>query len=108
MEIIEAIKGFFNKLLKKDLLLAENKENIKEVEDNLTQNIKIEENPEKARLLKLQEEFSKGNIQEEDILKEDIDKLNKLYDEQMKEIENSIEEYKKETVEIIEEIKKAV
>lgn len=108
MEIIEAIKGFFNKLLKKDLLLAENKENIKEVEDNLTQNIKIEENPEKVRLLKLQEEFSKGNIQEEDILKEDIDKLNKLYDEQMKEIENSIEEYKKETVEIIEEIKKAV
>lgn len=68
--------------------------------NSFRQNIKIKEDKEKTRLLNLQEEFSLGKIKEEDISEADIQKLHKLYDEQIEELNKSTENYKKRILEI--------
>lgn len=62
--------------------------------------IVIKQDKEKQRLLKLQQEFSAGKIEEEDISEEDTEKLCKLYDEQIAEIKKSTEMHKKKIIEI--------
>ena len=62
--------------------------------------IVVKQDKEKQRLLKLQQEFSAGNIAEEDISEEDTEKLCELYDEQIAEIKKSTEMYKKKIIEI--------
>ena len=79
---------------------------MKDLEVNFMKRIKVEEDKEEKRLLKLQDEFRKGNIQEEEMTKEDIEKLHILYNKQIEEIEQSIENYKQETLKIMREIKK--
>ena len=47
------------------------------------------------RLLKLQEEFRDGKITQGDLSDEDIDKLGKLYDDQIEKLKIQIEDCKK-------------
>ena len=68
--------------------------------------IVVKQDEEKQRLLKLQQEFSAGNIDEEDISEEDTEKLCELYDEQIAEIKKSTEMYKKKIIEIRRRVKK--
>lgn len=72
------------------------KENI----NNFKQSIKVEEDKERLRLLKLQDDFSKGYILEEEISEEDVEKLHQLYDEQIEELNKSTENYKRKIMEI--------
>ena len=67
----------------------------------------VKQDKEKQRLLKLQQEFSAGNIVEEEISEEDTEKLCKLYDEQIEEIKKSTEQYKKEIIEMRKKLKQA-
>ena len=69
--------------------------------------IVVKQDKEKQRLLKLQQEFSAGNIVEEEISEEDTEKLCKLYDEQIEEIKKSTEQYKKEIIEMRKKLKQA-
>jgi len=50
---------------------------------------------EKQRLLKLQEDLEAGNIFEEDLSKQDVDALEKLYKEQISLLKEMKEVYKK-------------
>lgn len=77
------------------------------ISNSFKQNIRIKEDKEKTRLLKLQEEFSAGKITEEDISEEDIQKLHKLYDEQIEELNKSTENYRKRILEIRAKLNKA-
>lgn len=79
----------------------------KDISNNFKQNIKIKENKEKTRLLKLQKEFSEGKIAEEDINENDIQKLHYLYDEQIEELNKSTENYRKRILEIRSKLNKA-
>lgn len=63
--------------------------------NNFTKAIKITKDPEMERLLKLQEEFREGKITQGELSNEDIDKLGRLYDEQIKKLKIQIEECKK-------------
>lgn len=63
-------------------------------------------NTGRTKLLKLQQEFSNGNISEEEMTEEDIDSLHQLYDEQILELEKSTENYKRKILEIRKKLKK--
>ena len=95
------IKKFIRKILNKDnsndseeKVKNDSKVNIERA-NNFVDEVKIENNQEMERLLKLQEEFREGKITQGDLSDEDIDKLGKLYDEQIEKIKVQIEECKK-------------
>ena len=107
-QIVEKKESLFNKI-KKFIRKILNKDNINYSEEkvkndskvnieranNFVDEVKIENNQEMERLLKLQEEFREGKITQGDLSDEDIDKLGKLYDEQIEKIKVQIEECKK-------------
>lgn len=49
---------------------------------------------EEENLLELQKRYENGEIKEEDLSKEEIESLKKLYKKQIEEKKNSLEEYK--------------
>lgn len=49
---------------------------------------------EEENLLKLQKRYENGEIKEEDLSKEEVEALKKLYKKQIEEKKNSLEEYK--------------
>lgn len=61
---------------------------------SIIENIKVDINKEDIRIYKLQKLFKAGKITEDDLSKEDVDKLKKLYNNQIKQLKKSIEEYK--------------
>ncbi len=98
---LEKIKKFIRKAFgKKSINSSEEKvetniDKQSEKMNNFTKAIKITKDPEMERLLKLQEEFREGKITQGELSNEDIDKLGRLYDEQIKKLKIQIEECKK-------------
>ena len=101
--IFNEIKIFLMKLFrksKKDL-----KEDLSKIDKNtkkesFVNSIKIEESEEKE-LLRLQEQYRKGKIKEEDLSKEQIDKLCDLYDRQIENLQKEINIRKQEILEYV-------
>lgn len=89
---IYKIKQFFKNMFKKNI--AQNDISQKDIEkrNNFRDNITVKEDTEKSRLLKLQEMFRNGQLSEDDISMEDIEKLSKLYDEQIDELQEKIKQ----------------
>ena len=99
------IKTFFKNIFHKNKTLdySENKK----ISNNFDENIIIKDNPEKVRLLNLQEMYRNKELSENTLSTEDIQKLNKLYDEQIHELQKKInqnifttESYKKQILSI--------
>ena len=101
--IFNKIKIFLMKLFrksKKDL-----KEDLSKIDKNtkkesFVNSIKIEESEEKE-LLRLQEQYRKGKIKEEDLSKEQIDKLCDSYDRQIENLQKEINIIKQEILEYV-------
>lgn len=98
--IFSKIKNFISNLFNKKEKEVQKEERECNNENDFKQRIIVEEDKEKVRLLNLQQEFENGNIQEEDIEEVDVEKLHKLYDEQIEEINKQTEMYKKKILEI--------
>ena len=81
---------------------------MREAINSFKQRIKVGEDTERIRLLRLQEDFSKGYITEEEISEEDVEKLHKLYDEQIEELNKSTENYRRKILEIRKKLNKNV
>ena len=119
--IFDKIKNFFK------ILFSKNKKDVESNEipaDNTTKseqsvkiemakkvstsdfanNVKVEEDTEEARLIKLQKLIAEDVIKEEELPDEDIIALNKLYDKQILELKKNIDEYKQKIVKIRESI----
>lgn len=106
--IIGIIRNFFQKLLfGKETTPIEAQINTSNNENNFKENIQIKQEKEEKRILKLQQDFKQGIIEEEDIPEDDYTNLLKLYDEQNEKIRQEIEMYRKETAKILEQLKKA-
>ncbi len=58
------------------------------------------DNAENEKAMKLQKDFKAGLIEEEDLSEEDFDALTKLYERQIEETKNSIEQYKDSIISI--------
>ena len=106
--IIGKIKRLFRKIFKKKrnkvLLLPEA---IQTQNTQITKEIIIPLDKERERIIKLQHKFQNQEIGEQDISAEDIDKLKKLYNTQIRDLKNKIErdileveKYKNEIMEI--------
>lgn len=92
-KVIEKIKRQLHKKREFDTNAYENTtfENRKK---DFKDNIKIQKKQDENRIILLQQKFMSGNIKEEDISEEDVEKLHGLYDEQINRIQELIEIYK--------------
>ena len=98
-------KRFFTRRNKEEISRTNNYNSSKE--ENFRKNILVEEDEERKRILKIQEEYRIGLIDEDEISKEDYKKLLNLYDEQNEAIRQKIERDKIEIKMMIENLKKA-
>ena len=108
--IFTKISNFFKKLF------SRKKENIEEcVEENLiyniqqkenfVENIVIKENEEEKRLKELQLQYDNGEIDEDDISDEDIDKLIEMYEKETEELNDETEKIKIHISQMLKELK---
>ena len=107
--IIGKVKKLFKKLMwerkkNKILLLPEA---IQSQRPNINEEIIIPLDQERERIKSLQRKFQKKEIREQDIAIQDIEKLKKLYNTQIRDLKNKIdrdiketEKYKSEIIEI--------
>ena len=110
LSIIDRIKNIFKKLFSSN---KEQEKEMKEVQEKQKENtfitsIKIEENDEEKRLLKLQTLISEDVITEEELpqksniptIPEDIKALHQLYDKQILELKKSIDDYREKILKL--------
>lgn len=98
--ILDKIKNFFKKLFSKNE--EEKKVETVEVkkENNFINSVKIEEDTEEKRLLKLQSLIAEDVITEEELPEEDVKALHKLYDKQILELKREIDEYREKILKL--------
>ncbi len=96
LSIIDRIKNIFKKLFssKKEKETREDEVQDKQKENTFINSIKIEENDEEKRLLKLQTLISEDVITEEELPEEDVKALHKLYDRQILDLKKEIDDYR--------------
>ena len=108
--IFTKISNFFKKLFfrKKEVRESESNENNiykKQLKEDFIESIAIKENAEEKRLKELKHQYDNGEINEEDILEKDIDKLIEMYQKETLELKNDTEKRKKHIVQMLKELK---
>lgn len=99
LSIIDRIKNIFKKLFSKKKIEVVEKEE-KQKENTFINSIKIEENDEEKRLLKLQSLIAEEVITEEELPTEDVKALHELYDKQILELKRSIDDYREKILKL--------
>lgn len=108
--IFTKISNFFKKLFfrKKEVRESESNENNiykKQLKEDFIENIAIKEKEEEKRLKELKHQYDNGEINEEDILEKDLDKLIEMYQKETLELKNDTERRKKHIVQMLKELK---
>ena len=101
--MFEKIKEFFMKLFgikKQELLIEDVKhESVSDIrKEEFENNIKVSNDEEEQRILKLRKDFESGIILEEDLSKDDFDKLYNLYEREIQLTKESIQNYRDKIV----------
>lgn len=99
-------KIFFNKKLNTNKNISEEGITNEKPREKFLTNIQIKENEEEKRLNKLKLQYDNGEIDEEDISDEDIDKLIALYKKETEEINKDTLKRKKHIEKMLKEMKK--
>lgn len=104
--IFDKIKNFFKKLFSKqepeevhEITTEEKTKNV-EKENSFINRVKIEEDNEEKRLLKLQSLIAEEIITEDELPEEDVKALHALYDKQILDLKRSIDEYKEKILKL--------
>ena len=108
--IFTKISNFFKKLFfkrKKEILQENSEQTIqnKQQKEYFVENIVIKENEDEKRLRILQLQYDNGEINEEDILEEDMNKLIKMYEKDTEELNSDTERRKNHIAQILKELK---
>ena len=108
--IFTKISNFFKKLFfrKKEVRESESNENNiykKQLKEDFIENIAIKENAEEKILKELKHQYDNGEINEEDILEKDIDKLIEMYQKETRQIEADTEKIKTHIAQMLKELK---
>ena len=77
----------------------------KQQKENFIENISINENEEEKRLKRLQLQYDNGEINEEDISKEDMDKLIEIYQKETEELNADTKKRKNHIAQMLKELK---
>ena len=109
--IFTKISTFFKNLflIKKEIALKDSNEKPiydKEQKNSFIENIEIKETEEGKRLKTLKMQYDNGEIDEEDISDEDIDKIIKMYENETEELNADTERRKIHIAQMLKELKK--
>ena len=107
--IFTKISNFLKKLFfrKREPLLEKTNYTPNEVpsKDTFLNNIKVEENSEDKRIKALKLQYDNGQIDEEDITEEDIEKLIAMYEKETEELNLDTERRKNHIAQMLKELK---
>lgn len=108
--IFTKISNFFKKIFfrkKKDAIESINEIPVynNQYKENFIENIQIKEDEEEKRLKILQLQYDNGEIGEEDISEEDMDKLIIMYEQETEELNTDTERRKKHIAQMLKELK---
>ena len=108
--IFTKISNFFKKLFfrkNKDISKSIDETLIynKQCKENFIDNILIKEDEEEKRLKTIQLQYDNGEIDEEDILDEDMDKLIEMYEKETEELNADTERRKNHIAQMLKELK---
>ena len=101
-KISEFFKNIFSKkktLQNEDVIINNDKNN------SFIQNVRIRENKEDLRLIQLKHQYEQGEIDEEDLSEEEIDKLCDLYKKETEKLNIDTEKRKNHIVQMLKELK---
>ena len=105
--IFRKISEFFNKIFSKKEVLSKEVIITNEKNNNFLENIQIKEDKEELRLLQLKQQYENGEIDEEEISDEDVDKLCELYKKETDELNADTERRKNYIAQMLKELKNA-
>lgn len=102
LSIIDRIKNIFKKLFSKRQKIESIEEERKETQKESTfiNSVKIQEDDEEKRLLKLQTLIADDIITEEELPEEDVKALHKLYDRQILQLKKEIDDYREKILKL--------
>lgn len=105
--IFKKISEFFKKIFSKKEVLSKEVIITNEKNNNFLENIQIKEDKEELRLLQLKQQYENGEIDEEEISDEDVDKLCELYKKETDELNADTERRKNYIAQMLKELKNA-
>ena len=103
--IFRKISEFFKKIFSKKEVLNQEVIITNEKNNNFLENIQIKEDKEKIRLIQLKQQYENGEIDEEEISDEDIDKLCELYKKETDKLNVDTERRKNHIAQMLKELK---
>ena len=105
--IFRKISEFFKKIFSKKEVLSKEVIITNEKNNNFLENIQIKEDKEELRLLQLKQQYENGEIYEEEISNEDVDKLCELYKKETDKLNADTERRKNHIAQMLKELKNA-
>ena len=105
--IFRKISEFFKKIFSKKEVLSKEVIITNEKNNNFLENTQIKEDKEELRLLQLKQQYENGEIDEEEISDEDVDKLCELYKKETDKLNADTERRKNHIVQMLKELKNA-
>ena len=103
--IFRKISEFFKKIFSKKEVLPKEVIITNEKDNNFLENIQIKEDKEELRLIQLKQQYENGEIDEEEISDEDVDKLCELYKKETDELNSDTERRKNNIAQMLKELK---
>lgn len=101
------IAEFFKKLFSRKKILQSKNENISnDIRDSFIESIQIKKDKEKLRLCKLKQQYDNGEIDEDDIPDEDVEKLVELYEEETDKLKADTEKIKNHIRQMLKQLQK--
>ena len=103
--IFTKILNFFKRIFKKGISHTENIIENEKKNNDFFENIYIKQNEEEVRLKRLQLQYDNGEIEEDDISEEDMDKLIEMYEKETDELNKDTENIKIHISKMLNELK---
>lgn len=105
--IFTKIAEFFKKIFSRKKILQSKNENISnDIRDSFIESIQIKKDKEKLRLCKLKQQYDNGEIDEDDIPDEDVEKLVELYEKETDKLKADTEKIKNHIRQMLKQLQK--
>lgn len=105
--IFTKIAEFFKKIFSRKKILQSKNENISnDIRDSFIESIQIKKDKEKLRLCKLKQQYDNGEIDEDDIPDEDVEKIVELYEKETDKLKADTEKIKNHIRQMLKQLQK--
>ena len=101
------IAEFFKKFFSRKKILQSKNENISnDTRDSFIESIQIKKDKEKLRLCRLKQQYDNGEIDEDDIPDEDVEKIVELYEKETEKLKADTEKIKNHIRQMLKQLQK--